>query len=206
MKLLDITAKIFSPIFVPLYLLLILYSALGIMKLPTNSLLYLLFFVLFTVTILPLLGLYFAKRQTLIKSVDNPDKRDRTLILTLMLVIYILNLKMWYDRTFDIFYIYIFGNSLLITLILLLFNQFFPLNWHTTAMGSLLGFYLMLLNLGMPVNFILISSILLITGLVGVAQNSRQPAKLSSLTTGFLLGIGATFFLGKILLEVVASH
>ena len=101
----------------------------------------------------------------------------------------------------DLFYLYIFGNFVFLLLILFIFNFFYRLDWYTIFWGSLLGFYIVLLNMGAKFSVTAVAVIILSAGLVAVIRQNMECGRQNSrLYISFFVGLFITLGIGKYVL------
>ena len=148
----------------------------------------------------PAFVVLFCKKILIIKKIDLPSRKDRAIILGLLLIFYLFNLRIWYLKNPDIIYLYVFAIFAVNAALLLVFNFIYPLNWHTTTWGSLFGFYLIMLKAGANFYFSILVFIILISGFVAVSQIKITQTKPLPLYFGFMLGFVAAYLLGITLL------
>lgn len=198
MKFFNFVSTVLHPLVMPFYFFLLFFFSAGIMLFPFSSVFNLLLFVVFTLIVLPGLSIFFSRKLLVIGNGNYSSKRDRTIVLAIMTFFYFFNFKIWHDKAGDVFYDYIFGNFALIAGLLLIFNFFYALDWYTIAWGSLLGFYLVLVNTGYGFQLGILSAIILLAGLLGVARINQEsvPGKSGNIYLSFFMGFAATFILG----------
>jgi hypothetical protein len=193
-------SAIFHPLLAPLYFFIVMFFTLGMFSFQLKNIFFLFLFILFSLVILPAFVIRFCKKFSIIKEIDLPSKKDGAIILGILLVFYLFNLRMWYLKDPDIIYLYVFGLFAMNAALLLIFNFFYPLNWHTTVWGSLFGFYLVMIKAGANFSFPILALIILISGLVAVSRIKIAQTKQLPLYWGAGLGFVAAYLLGITLL------
>lgn len=200
MNFFKIISVIFHPLLAPLYFFIVMFFTLGMFSFQLENIFFLFLFLLFSLVILPAFVIRFCKKFSIIKEINSPSKKDGAIILGILLVFYLFNLRMWFLKAPDIIYLYVFAIFAMNAALLLLFNYIFPLNWHTTVWGSLLGFYFMMIKSGANFYFPLLALIILISAFVAVSRINITQTKHPPLYLGGVIGFVAAYILGITLL------
>lgn len=179
---------LFHPIFLPVYYLLILFAQVNLFSFASIWIFLGLF--LLSMVIFPLIIAFIFKRMGIISSVLNPTRQERSYILLIMNIFYVLNGFLWIrqysDRIFLFFLLVLMVSMLLIYLI----SLFYELDIHTFSFGALFGYYLTLSVLVLArYSVTILIGIILMAGLIGVAQLQVTERKPRDIYIGFALGL-----------------
>ncbi len=182
---------LFHPVFVPLYLMLILifsntYFAL---VLDGRVKLFLFLFTFTTATILPLLSAYLFKRIGLISSLSMPHKRERIIPFWVSASFFLIA----YFSLRDIHFLpRIYPALFRLTAALIILTSLITMHWkisiHAITIGSATGVLLSLLFAGYAYFFIPFVLSILLGGLVASARLTLQAHSPAQVYAGFITG------------------
>lgn len=185
----------------PVYFLIVLFVAFGYFGADNKTLFHLLFFVFVSVSFLPAISLLVAARTKLVNNPLDPEGKDKIITLILLVIFSLFVCKMWHDKNPDVLYTYIFAVMTITYLFLLLSYFIFELDLYTTFWGALLGFYLILLQLGASFSMSLLVAIVIIAALSTVFRSiSAQKWRNARLFIGYFAGMVIAVIVGKIIL------
>ncbi len=149
----------------------------------------LVFFILITTCVLPLMTIYFIKRQGLIKSWNMEDKEERIFpyIISAIFFYFAYRLIIKFQLP-SMFYYFLLGSSLLVILSLII-NFKWKISSHMVGLGGLTGtftvlFYKFQLNISY-----LIAILIVISGLTGYARLKLNSHTHAQIYAGFGLGL-----------------
>jgi len=190
----DKTAKIisciFHPLLMPTYGFIITFNINSLLfQFPNKGKSLLVFFILITTCVLPLMTIYFIKRQGLIKSWNMEDKEERIFpyIISAIFFYFAYRLIIKFQLP-SMFYYFLLGSSLLVILSLII-NFKWKISSHMVGLGGLTGtftvlFYKFQLNISY-----LIAILIVISGLTGYARLKLNSHTHAQIYAGFGLGL-----------------
>jgi len=190
----DKTAKIisciFHPLLMPTYGFIIIFNMNSLLfQFPNKGKSLLVFFILITTCVLPLMTIYFIKRQGLIKSWNMEDKEERIFpyIISAIFFYFAYRLIIKFQLP-SMFYYFLLGSSLLVILSLII-NFKWKISSHMVGLGGLTGtftvlFYKFQLNISY-----LIAILIVISGLTGYARLKLNSHTHAQIYAGFGLGL-----------------
>ena len=199
-KFASLVSFVFHPILIPFYAVIILlrpsYLVNGI---PFQGKIMLLTLVLLTVVLLPLFLIVIYRKMGWISSYYMPDKKERKLPLITMgflqLVMAIMLQRLQISSVFHLFFL----TASVLTVVLLLINNYWKISLHASAVSGLLG-ALSGIAVSLKVDFIVpVLAVVLIAGMVGYARLKLKTHDTSQVYVGYIVGF-ATIFLFFILL------
>lgn len=186
----------------PIYFLLVMFAAFGFFGINGRGLATLFLFVFISVSLLPGISLFVAGRTKLLSNPLDPIGKDKKITLFLLSVFSMFVFKMWYEKNPDILYIYLFA-TITITYLFLFFSYFlFELDWYMTFWGALLGFYLILLQLGATFSITILSAIVIVTALSAVSRSLPAKGKYENVKFfgGYAAGITLAMIVGRVMI------
>ena len=194
---------IFHPVFIPVYMVLLVLSLPVLEILLLNLLLRTMIVGLLLVNnvIIPLFAVQILKSQGLVKSFSMESRAERNIPYMLNVVLYAITTYML-GRTgyIDKSLVLVPFLALIISLLLYIFNRYIKISAHLAALGSLTAFILLLrfyYEIDMVSPFIFA---VLISGLVGSARLYLQAHRPKEIWLGFALGFFVSLITGALLL------
>ena len=186
----QIISVVFHPLLIPSYVFLILintYAQYSVM-LPQNYRYLMLLLVFLTSFVLPLLLIMVMLKLKIIESLEMRTKQERALPLLITAGFFYLTYHFLRQAPhFALFNFFMLGSALL-AIISLLINYFHKISLHMTGLGGLFGAFTGF-SLVLGYNYtILITVIVLLSGLVGFARLQLKTHTESEIYTGFVLG------------------
>ena len=181
----------------PLYVLLILtkYNNLFNFLLSEDSMVVLFSFVFVTAVFIPLVCYVFV-RKSKFYSVTNHEKYHWTsFFLLIEALIYCAIYKSLMRVGIPLLISKFFILNSLIIVILGLIALFVEMDFHSIALGEILGLYIRLLHIGLASDVILLTVILLLVGIVGTSRIFLNEHLSTQYYLGVLSGFALIFFL-----------
>lgn len=203
MKLIDTIFKLFThPLLMPVYFLLVLFVAFDFFSINGRGLTSLLFFVFVSVSLLPGISLYIAGRTKLLSDPFDPVGNDKKIAFLLLSLFSIFVFKLWHDKHPDVLYLYVFATITIIYLFLFLSYFIFELDWYMIFWGALLGFYLILLQLGAAFSITTLSAIVIVAALSAVSRSLPIQIKHANgrLFGGYIAGVALAIIIGRVMI------
>lgn len=180
--------NLFHPIFIPAYYLLILFAQVNLFSYASIRIFLALF--LFSMVLFPLLIALFFKKLGILSSVLNPKRQERNYLLLIMNVFYVLNGFLWIRQYSDHIFLFFLLVLMVSMLLIYLISLFYDLDVHTFSFGALFGYYLVLSVMVLSrYSVAILIGIILMSGLIGVAQLQITERKPRDIYIGFALGL-----------------
>lgn len=190
-----IVLRLFHPLLIPIYNILLFY-VLGFINL-YHALIGLAYTILFSLLI-PLLSLHWLHAKGAISSVDIPKQEDRVIpYLICATSLTACSIVLAYNSMYPIVYATLYSGAISL-IICSLINFWWKISIHTTAIGCWLGCVLHLYVIW-PFGYFtsgyssVLSSVVLIAGLVGSARIASGQHNLIQIYAGFFLGFVVGF-------------
>ncbi|MFH0866880.1 MAG: hypothetical protein V1904_11845 [Bacteroidota bacterium] len=189
-RLTKIISFLFHPVFVPVYGLLLLFNMKSHFSfgLILKARLLILSFVFVTTVLFPLLIAALMKRQGFIESYQMKSREERRFPYLITAVFYFVTYQMLRQMQLpEIYSFYFMGATLLLAMVVII-NIWWKISIHMVGLGGISGMLCGLaLALSCDMTF-LISSVFLISGIVGYARLKSETHKPSEVYCGFLAG------------------
>jgi hypothetical protein len=185
----QVTSVVFHPIFMPLYGLLIIFSAPTLLYfVPLKIKKLTLLVVACNNIILPLSLMLMLYSRGVIKSFQAKEKKERTLLLTIITVLYlittILMLRLPIPNLIKVYFV----ATAFISFIALIINMFWRISLHSVAAGGLLTLVCFLVYLfNVPVIWYL-AGMIFVSGLVMFSRLYNYDHEPAEVWTGFFAG------------------
>jgi len=189
-RLAKVVSIVFHPVFMPLYGLLIIFNAPTLLSFIPFKIKELTFLVVaINNIILPLSIVLVLYSRGIIKSVYTHDKKERTLLLGIIMVLYlittILMLRMPVPNLIRVYFISI----TFIALITIIINIFWRLSLHSVAVGGLLTIVCFMAYLFEVSVIQYMAAMVFLSGLVMFARLYNDDHEAGEVWTGFFVGI-----------------
>ncbi len=185
-----VISVLFHPVFLPLYLLLLLFNMdlYASLLLSWKGKLLLAGIVAFTTLIMPMIFTWVFYRMKLISSVRMISKEERIYPLLAQSVFFYLTYYLLKQAQVPmVFSFYMLGATFLAVCALVI-TFYYKISLHMMGMGGIFGFLLglsMRFDLPIPAT---IAGLILISGIVGAARIKSDSHKISEVYSGFLVG------------------
>lgn len=190
---------VFSPLFAPVYGMVIALTMTPLQGLPPGTRWISLLVIAVFTGILPLFLLYLMKRTGRISDIDITNRRQRTRPLIMILVCYTLTLLYISFVHAPMWLVMYFASGVVSAVALGIVTVVvkWKISMHGAGMGNLAGLCTALIILGMTHNgmMILLSAIILIAGMVGSSRVILQKHTLMQVFSGFTSSALITFLL-----------
>lgn len=190
----------FHPVFFPLFYLLIFYTQISATV--KSSLWPLIVFFAISLVALPLIVTLLFKKAGVVKNVLHPDKQDKTTILLIMNVFYVLNTLLWEHWAVDRFFMFFFLMLMVSMLLIYLVSLFYDLDIYTYSFGAMFGYYITMTMFVLHYSVAILIAIILAAGLTGTAQLQVTDRKPRDVYIGFALGLAVVMALSAYYLLV----
>lgn len=189
-RLAKVVSIVFHPVFMPLYGLLIIFSAPTLLSFIPFKIKELTFLVVaINNIILPLSIVLVLYSRGIIKSVYAHEKNERTLLISITLVLYLITtmlmLKMPVPNLIKVYFV----STTFITLITIVINLFWRLSLHSVAVGGLLTIVCFMAYLFEVSVIIYMAGMVFLSGLVMFARLYNDDHEAGEVWTGFFVGI-----------------
>lgn len=195
MELARTVLRLFHPLLIPIYNILLFY-VIGFIN-PYHTLIGLAYTFLFSLLI-PLLSLHWLHAKGAISSVDIPKQEDRVIpYLICATSLTICSIVLAYNNMYPIVYATLYAGAISL-IVCSLINFWWKISIHTTAIGCWLGCVLHLYVIW-PFGYftggssLVLSLVVMIAGLVGSARIATERHSLLQIYAGFLLGFMVGF-------------
>ncbi len=188
---------LFHPLFVPLYMLLLLLNVntFFAMMIPVKAKLLLSGLVFLTTIVIPLLIIYLLYRLKLVKSFYLQSREERIYPLLTVAVLYYLTYYMLKSFPVSFIFSYYMLGSTFLTILAMIISFYRKISLHMIGIGGMLGLLMGLsLNLNLDLTWFIISAIIL-GGFLGFARIQSNSHKPSEIYSGFLVGAAVMFLL-----------
>ncbi|HPT11885.1 MAG TPA: hypothetical protein PLP69_04630, partial [Bacteroidales bacterium] len=188
-RLSQIISIAFHPIFMPLYGLLIIFSAPTILYfVPLKIKKLTLLVIACNNIILPLSLILMLYSRGIIKSFQAREKKERTIVLIISTILYLVTttliLRLPIPNLIKVYFV----STTFVSFITLIINQFWRLSLHSVAVGGLLTLVcLMVYIFNVPVIWY-ISGMVLLSGLVMFSRLYNEDHEPAEVWTGFFAG------------------
>jgi len=186
----QIISVLFHPVFMPLYGLLIIFSAptlLSFIPLKIKKLTFLV--VVVNNIIMPLSIVMILYSRGVIKSVFAREKHERTVLLSITMVLYLITtllmLKLPVPNMIKAYFI----STTFITFVTILINMYWRLSLHSVAVGGLLMLVCFMAYLFEVTVIIYVAEMILLSGLVMFARLYNDDHQAVEVWTGFFTGV-----------------
>jgi hypothetical protein len=191
---------LFHPIFIPLYMLAVLFN-LPVLKIQMINPAFrmILFGLLFINNIaLPIISFYLLKKQRKILSVQMETAEERRTPYIILFGLYSITAVMLYRTSYlDPIIVFIPMAAAVTILAMIPLNQRFKISAHMTSIGSATAF-LFLAHFYFEINLImLISFVILAAGSIASSRLYLQAHDTKEIYSGYFLGLGVTLFVGS---------
>jgi len=187
---------LFHPLFIPLYVLLVLLFSNAYFAVILNRS-FKIFLFLFTLTagvVLPLLSATLFKKFGIISSLRMPDRKERVLPFLMTSIYYIIAFSSLQKIEYlPSTYSKLFLATSLILLCVALITYFWKISIHLMSLGSMVGL-LLALNLDNPFFLLPFITTILIAGITASSRLSLKVHTPAQLYLGFLFGFVFMFF------------
>lgn len=181
---------VFHPLLMPVYGFVILLNTSSLlMQIPQKAHIMLTLLIFITTCIMPLLTIFFIKRQGLISSWLLEKKEDRILPYIITAIFFYFTYRLLAKLELPIvFYNYILGATLIIVIALLI-NFKWKISAHMMGIGGLTGTFAgLLIRFQLNLNC-LVAALILISGITGYARLKTNSHTQSQVYGGFAIGI-----------------
>ncbi|HNX66307.1 MAG TPA: hypothetical protein PKH02_05455 [Bacteroidales bacterium] len=188
-RLSQIISIAFHPIFMPLYGLLIIFSAPTILYfVPLKIKKLTLLVIACNNIILPLSLILMLYSRGIIKSFQAREKKERTIVLIISTILYLVTTTLMLRLPIPNLIKVYFVSTTFVSFITLIINQFWRLSLHSVAVGGLLTLVcLMVYIFNVPVIWY-ISGMVLLSGLVMFSRLYNEDHEPAEVWTGFFAG------------------
>ena len=188
-RLSQIISIAFHPIFMPLYGLLIIFSAPTILYfVPLKIKKLTLLVIACNNIILPLSLILMLYSRGIIKSFQAREKKERTIVLIITTILYLVTTTLMLRLPIPNLIKVYFVSTTFVSFITLIINQFWRLSLHSVAVGGLLTLVcLMVYIFNVPVIWY-ISGMVLLSGLVMFSRLYNEDHEPAEVWTGFFAG------------------
>lgn len=186
-----VISYVFHPVFMPVYGLLLLFSLKSYFsfELMLKARLILISFITITSIIFPLTIIALLKRQGFITNYLMQSREERRLPYLITAIFYFLTYQMLKQMQLpEIYSFYFMGATFLLALVVII-NFWWKISTHMVGMGGICG---MLLGLAFSLSMdmmLLISMVIILSGVVGYARLKSQAHKSAEIYVGFLVGL-----------------
>lgn len=194
---------IFHPIFIPLYIVGVCFTAdiYPIYFLSPDQKLLLLAMLLVNTLILPVLGVFVMKRFGIISSYHLEERKERLYPYLYFFALYVATALMLLINAFaPIILSYIYFVSASLVFVLVVFNTYSKISAHTSSIASFATILIVLdfrnilhLNMG-------IIALIFLCGLIGTARLSLHAHSFKEVSIGYVSGIAVTLIASQLLL------
>lgn len=195
----NVLSIVFSPLFVPIYGMIMALTMTPLSVLPTSTRLISLGVVATFTGILPLFLLYLMKRSGRISDIDITQRGQRTRPLIMMLICYTLTLFYVIGAHAPLWLILYFASGLVTAIILgiITIAVKWKISMHGAGMGNLAGFLaaIGMLGLGGESTMIWLSITIICAGMVGSARVILEKHTLMQVFCGFTISALVTYFM-----------
>jgi len=192
-----ILTLVFHPLFVPLYMLLMLLNVntFFAMMIPVKVKLLLSGLVFLTTIFIPLLIVFVLYRLKMVKSFNLESREERIYPLLAVAVLYYLTYYLLKSFPISFIFSYYMLGSTFLTILAMIISFYRKISLHMIGIGGMLGLLMGLsLNLSLDLTWFVIAAIILggFLGFARIQSNSHRPSEIYS---GFLVGAGVMFLL-----------
>jgi len=191
-RLSQIISIAFHPIFMPLYGLLIIFSAPTILYfIPLKIKKLTLLVIACNNIILPLSLILMLYSRGIIKSFQAREKKERTIILIITTILYLVTTALMLRLPLPNLIKVYFVSTTFVSFITLIINQFWRLSLHSVAVGGLLTLVCFMVYIfNVPVIWY-VSGIVLLSGLVMFSRLYNEDHEPAEVWTGFFAGVAS---------------
>jgi hypothetical protein len=185
----QVVSVVFHPIFIPLYGLLIIFSAPTLLYfIPLKIKKLTLFVIACNNILLPLSLILFLYSRGIIKSFQAREKHERTIILVITTILYlittILMIRLPIPNLIKVYFV----STTLVSFITLIINFFWRISLHSVAVGGLLTLVCFMVYIfNVPVIWYL-SGVVLLSGLVMFSRLYNDDHEPAEVWSGFFAG------------------
>lgn len=190
-KIARIISYLFHPIFVPLYLLALIFQleTLSIFMIPDKAKWLIIGMVATASIALPLLILALFIRKGLIKTMQMETREERMYPYLIMMLVYYVMYLLFSSIKLPVIANAMFLGISMIVLAVVIINFWWKISVHATAMGGMAGAFIAIaIRFELDLLF-LISLVILCSGLVGFARLKLNAHKPAQVYLGFLVGM-----------------
>lgn len=191
---------LFHPLFVPIYMLIILFSIpfFGVQRLTDIFKLIIISLLFINTILLPIITFFFLKRQGSIQSFQMKTAVERTIPYFILSALYAVTTTMLFRTKYiDPSVVLVPLSAAASILAIIPINKYFKISAHMTAIGSAIA-YLFLLHFYTEANLIMLIIFAILTA--GIIASSRLYLKAHNtqeIYSGFFVGLIITFFVGS---------
>jgi len=191
---------LFHPLFVPIYMLIILFSIpfFGVQRLTDIFKLIIISLLFINTILLPIITFFFLKRQGSIQSFQMKTAIERTIPYFILSALYAVTTTMLFRTKYiDPSVVLVPLSAAASILAIIPINKYFKISAHMTAIGSAIA-YLFLLHFYTEANLIMLIIFAILTA--GIIASSRLYLKAHNtqeIYSGFFVGLIITFFVGS---------
>jgi len=192
-----ILTLVFHPLFVPLYMLLMLLNVntFFAMMIPVKVKMLLSGLVFLTTIFIPLLIVFVLYRLKMVKSFHLESREERIYPLLAVAVLYYLTYYLLKSFPISFIFSYYMLGSTFLTILAMIISFYRKISLHMIGIGGMLGLLMGLsLNLSLDLTWFVVAAIIL-AGFLGFARIQSNSHKPSEIYSGFLVGAGVMFLL-----------
>lgn len=191
-----ILSVIFHPIFMPLFgiILVVNYDPLIRAFLPGNLQLYLFLAIGFLTVLAPGLSILFMKRNGMLSSLKMEDRKERTGPFILMLFYFLLAYYLMRKINLPTQLYSLFFGAMIVNAIVLISNFKFKISIHSAATWGIVGAFLALFQVHYFLNIYLLTTLILLAGLISAARIQLEDHTLHEVAAGGFLGGIVVYF------------
>ena len=190
-KLAKVISYLFHPLLIPTYTIALFFAldVYFVTRIPGSVRFALAIIVFISTFIFPAILIFGLKRVGLIKDLHMHNKSERRIPILAMVIFYVFTFyllnKMQWTRQFSIF---TFGGSVL-AFIALVVNYKWKISLHMIGNGAMLGLFLGLAFIGVPISVFYIALLAILNGFVGFARLRLNAHNQAQVYTGFITGV-----------------
>ena len=201
LKIARIISYLFHPLFIPLYMILLLMNTNNYYSLliPLKGKFLLTAILFLTTIILPFFSGFLLYRIKLIRSISPESREERIFMLLNTGIFYYLSYYLLKGTHVSLVFSFFMLGATILVVFAILISFFLRISIHMIAAGGMAGALLGLAwnNSGEMIIYFLV--IILIAGLTGSARLMMKPQKPVGIYTGFLVGISVMFVLFRLI-------
>ena len=195
-----ILSFVFHPVFIPIYLVLIVYLSDSYLQylMPLSRLRPIMMLLLINTVLMPLIAFSFLRYKGVFTSLFLEKKEERSIGILLLFVFHLLTYILWRKLDLPESFISIFLGILITLMVLFLLNFVMKVSLHTAAVGGIIGALLGLYKVHGFMDISLLALSILFLGLIASARlllNAHSPREVNlGALTGVILLYCSTGF------------
>ena len=200
-KIARIISNVFHPLFIPLYMILLLMNTNSYYSLliPFKGKLLLTAIIFLTTILLPFFTGFLLYRIKLIRSISPESGEERIFLLLNTGIFYYLSYYLLKGTHVSLVFSFFMLGATILVIFAIVISFFLRISIHMIAAGGMAGAFLGLAwnNSGEMIIYVLV--IILFAGLTGSARLMMKPQKPAGIYTGFLVGLSVMFVLFRLI-------